>query len=110
MAIVWIPSLLRDLTGGLSEVNAPGETVRDLINRLEEQYPGIRERLCDGAPGEERIRPNIALVVDGVRCRQGLRQPVGENSEVHFVPAISGGAPTGMPDGTAEVYTWQTSF
>jgi molybdopterin converting factor small subunit len=89
MATVWIPSLLRDLTGGLSEISIAGETVRELIDQLEAQYPGMRERLCD----EERIRPNIAVVVDGTRSRQGLRQRVGENSEVHFVPAISGGAP-----------------
>lgn len=88
MATIWIPSLLRNLTGGVSEVNVPGETVREIIDRLEEQYPGIKDRLCD----EERIRPNIAVVVDGIRCRQGLRQRVDETSEVHFVPAISGGA------------------
>ena len=87
MATVFIPSLLRDLTGGIQDVNVPGETVREIIDALERTYPGLKDRLCD----EGRIRPNIALVVDGLRSSQGLRTRVDVNSEVHFVPAISGG-------------------
>ena len=87
MAEVWIPALLRDLTGGQERVSAAGETVREVIDTLEERYPGIRERL-----GEDgRLRLNIALVVDGAVSRQRLRQKLGEDSEVHFVPAIGGG-------------------
>ncbi len=87
MAKVWIPALLRAMTGGQSEIELPGETVRALIDQLEARYPGIRERLIE----DDRLRPNIAVVVDGTRSRQGLRQPVSKDSEVHFVPAISGG-------------------
>ena len=87
MPIVWIPSLLRGLTDGQEKLTVPGETVRDVIAYLEDRYPGIEARLCkDG-----RLQPNIAVVVDGATSRQGLRQPVTETSEVHFVPAISGG-------------------
>ncbi len=89
MATVFIPSLMRDLTGGIVEVNVPGTTVREIIDALEKTYPGIRDRLCDEGGG--RIRPNIALVVDGLRSAQGLRAAVSEESEIHFVPAISGG-------------------
>lgn len=87
MARVWIPALLRGMTGGQSEIDVAGETVGALIDQLEARYPGIRERLVE----EGRLRPNITVVVDGTRSRQGLRQPVTEQSEVHFVPAISGG-------------------
>ncbi len=87
MARVWIPALLRGMTGGQSEIEVAGETVGALIDQLEARYPGIRERLVEAG----RLRPNIAVVVDGTRSRQGLRQPVSEQSEVHFVPAISGG-------------------
>ena len=87
MASVWIPSLLRDLTGGIVEFRVSGDTVNDLINTLDERYPGLRARLCD----KDAIRPNIALVIDGLRSQKGLREPVAANSEVHFVPAISGG-------------------
>lgn len=68
-------------------MNVPGGTLREVIDALERTYPGLKERLCD----EDRIRPNIAVVVDGLRSAQGLRTRVTETSEVHFVPAISGG-------------------
>ena len=87
MATVFIPSLLRDLTGGITELEVPGATLREVIDALEQKYPGLRERLCDA----ERIRPNIAVVVDGRRSAQGLRTRLEQSSEVHFVPAISGG-------------------
>ncbi|MCS7061704.1 MAG: MoaD family protein [Anaerolineae bacterium] len=87
MARVWIPALLRGMTGGQSEIEVAGQTVGELIDQLEVRYPGIRERLMDG----DRLRPNIAVIIDGVRSRQGLRQPVNDTNEVHFVPAISGG-------------------
>lgn len=87
MATVWIPSLLRDLTGGMQDINVAATTVGELMDALESQFPGIRERLSqDGA-----LLPNIAVVVDGRRSAKGMRQPLEPDSEVHFVPAISGG-------------------
>jgi molybdopterin synthase sulfur carrier subunit len=88
MPVIWIPALLRDLTGGEENVTVPGETVQQVIEKLDERYPGIKERLCE----EGRLRPNIAVVVDGVASRQRLRHRLTETSEVHFVPAISGGS------------------
>ena len=88
MAVVWIPSLLRGLTGGLSEVQATGTTVREVVDSLEANYPGLKARLL-GDDG--KLKPNLALVIDGVNSKQGLRHPVGETTEVHFVPALSGG-------------------
>lgn len=87
MPVVWIPALLRDLTGEQEELTVPGETVRQLIEHLNERYPGIEARLCQ----EGRVRPNITVIVDGVVSRQRLRHRLTETSEVHFVPAISGG-------------------
>jgi molybdopterin synthase sulfur carrier subunit len=88
MPVVWIPALLRDLTGGEENVTMPGETVQQMIENLDERYPGIKERLYE----EGQLRPNIAVVVDGVASRQRLRHRLTETSEVHFVPAISGGS------------------
>ena len=76
MATVWIPALLRDLTGGQERVSAAGETVREVIDALEERYPGVRERLCE----DGRLRPNIALVVDGAVSRQRLRHNLGADA------------------------------
>ena len=88
MPTVWIPALLREVTQGQEKVTVPGETVRQLIANLELRYPGIQRRLCDE---EGRLRSNLALVVDGVVSHQRMRQKLNETSEVHFMPAISGG-------------------
>ena len=87
MARVWIPSLLRNLTGGRETVTVAGTTVRQVIDALDHLYPGVRERLCDG----EALRSGLAAVVDNEVARLGLLQPVGPESEVHFLPAIAGG-------------------
>jgi molybdopterin synthase sulfur carrier subunit len=87
MAEVWIPALLRDLTNGEAHIKVAGETVRQVIANLEERYPGVEARLCE----DGRLRPNIAVVVDGMVSSQRLRHKLAETSEVHFLPAISGG-------------------
>jgi molybdopterin synthase sulfur carrier subunit len=88
LATVWVPSLMRDLTGGADRVDVPGRTVRQVIESLEAAYPGIKDRLVE----DDRLKPSIGVAVDGVMTRLGVRQPVGETSEVHFLPAVSGGA------------------
>jgi len=87
MAEVWIPSLLQPLSGGVQKVSLPGKTVRQLIDNLEQQYPGMRERLLDG----DRLRASISVVVDGEISQEKLRHKLEEDSEVQFMPAISGG-------------------
>lgn len=87
MPVIWIPSLLRDLTGGQDRVCLPGKTVGEMIDALDQQYPGIKERLVV----QGKLRPSLALTIDGEVSHQHLRAIVGENSEIHFLPAISGG-------------------
>lgn len=87
MATVFIPPLLRDLTRGQAKISVPGDTVRAVVDALEARFPGIGARLC----AEGRLRPGLSVVVDGVVSRAGLRQPVTDASEVHFLPALSGG-------------------
>ena len=87
MPVVWIPSLLRELTNGQKSLSINGDTVRQVIENLESKYPGIKERLFDG----DRLRPSISIVVDGYTSTLKLRQPLQESSEVHFVISISGG-------------------
>ena len=91
MATVFIPSLMQKLTAGQPQVVIPGSTVREIINNLEVEHPGTKERLVDSF----RIKPNISVAVDGEVSPLGLLEKVGENSEVHFLPAIGGG---GAPD------------
>lgn len=87
MAVVWIPAQLRALVGGRETVSVPGSTVGEVIAALERVCPGIRERLCDG----DALRSGLSVAVDDEVARLGLLEPVGEASEVHFLPAISGG-------------------
>jgi molybdopterin converting factor small subunit len=89
MATVWIPSLLRELCGGERIVEAPGRTVRQVIESLEGPCPGIRDRLVE----DGELRPELAISVDGETTQIGLMQPVGETSEVHILPALGGGGP-----------------
>lgn len=87
MPVVWIPALMRDLTGGQERLEVPGATVQELIENLDRRCPGIQGRLMvDGA-----LRPGINVIVDGVVSRKRLRHRLAEFSEVHFLPAISGG-------------------
>ena len=87
MAKVWIPPLMRSLTGGQQIVEADGGTVRELVAALDERYPGVADRIID----EGRIRPGWTVAVDGAVQNRGLRAAVGPESEVHFVPAMTGG-------------------
>ena len=80
---------MQDLTGGRQQVSAAGETVRAVIDDLERQFPGLRRRVCDA----EGLRAGMAISIDGEIATTGLAAPVREESEVHFLPAISGGTP-----------------
>jgi molybdopterin converting factor small subunit len=79
--------MLQSMTGGVKQVDFQASTVRQVIDQLDRLFPGMKDRLVE----EGRIRPNLAVAVDGDVARLGLLEKVGENSEVHFVPAISGG-------------------
>ncbi len=87
MPVVGIPSLLRELTNGERSVSVEGDTVRDVIDNLDQRYPGLKERLYDG----DQLQPSIAVVVDGVTSHMKLRHKLIPSSEVHFVVSISGG-------------------
>jgi len=79
---------MQKLTDGQSKVEIEGATVRQLIAQLESQFPGMKERLVE----DNRIKGNISVAVDGEITPLGMLEKVGENSEVHFLPAIAGGA------------------
>jgi molybdopterin synthase sulfur carrier subunit len=85
--VIWIPALLLPISEGRQKVNVPGDTIRQVIDNLELEYPGISKRLLDGS----RLRPNISVVVDGFISQDKLRHKLEDHSEVQFIPAISGG-------------------
>ncbi len=87
MAEVWIPSRMQSITKGKEQVQVEGATVRQILNNLEKEYPGIKEELVY----EDDIMPGIAVIIDGETGNLGMLDKVQENSEIHFLPAISGG-------------------
>jgi molybdopterin synthase sulfur carrier subunit len=87
MADVHLPMTLQPLFAGLPrrlELDAP--TVDDAIDRLEDQWPGLRDRLCEPGPA---LRMHIHVYVD--KQRAGLDTPLESRSRVDVVAAISGG-------------------
>ncbi len=87
MATVYIPALMQSLTDGVSKVEVSGSSVRQIIDNLDRSYPGMKQRLME----DYSIRPGISVVVDGEVSPLGVLEKVGEDSEVHFLPAIGGG-------------------
>lgn len=89
-ATVRIPQPLRKLTRNRSEVEVSARNVAEALNRLELEYPGLRDRICDQS-GEVRRFINIFVDGEDIRFLQGLETPVGEGSELSIIPAIAGG-------------------
>ncbi len=87
MPQVYIPALLRAATNGRELVEAQGATVREVVQSLEEQYPGLRGRLVkDG-----KLLSNLAVGIDGEVSVLGLAEVVPPAAEVQFLTAIKGG-------------------
>ena len=87
---VRIPTPLRKLTNELDVVSGDGGTLLACIDSLEQQYPGLKERLCDEG-GELRRFVNVYVNGEDIRFQQGLRTPLKPGDEVSIVPAVAGG-------------------
>jgi molybdopterin synthase sulfur carrier subunit len=87
MPRVFIPVPLRDLTGGRAEVDTAGATVREVVAALQQEFPGIAERLCQ----QDELSPALQVSIDGTLSRRGLDAKVPAGSEVHFLPVFGGG-------------------
>ncbi len=89
---VRIPTPLRRLTQNQPEVEAEGDTIESLIENLEANYPGIKERICDES-GNIRRFVNIYLNDEDIRFLDGNATAVKEGDEISVIPAIAGGSP-----------------
>ena len=87
MAKVYIPAQWRDLTGAATELELDGASLKQIVDALEQKFPGIAGRLCE----EGQIAAGLAVSIDGDISSRGLLAPVSPTSEIHFLPAIGGG-------------------
>lgn len=86
---VRIPTPLRTLTGGSESVAVEAKNIRDLVETLEGQHPGMKERLMD----DKGVRRFVNLYVgeEDIRFLDGLETELKDGDEVSIVPAIAGG-------------------
>lgn len=88
--VVRIPTPLRRVTNGQDKASVDGGNLFEVIDSLETQYPGIKERLCDEA-GDLRHFVNIYVNGEDVRFLQGLETSINTGDEISIVPAVAGG-------------------
>jgi sulfur-carrier protein len=87
---VRIPTPLRKLTQNQEIVQIEGATIRDVINNLEQSYPGLKERICDEQNNIRRF-VNVFVNDEDIRFLQEAETAVKPGDEVSIVPAIAGG-------------------
>ena len=87
---VRIPTTLRPLAGGKSEVAVEGATVGDVLKNLDAEHPGFADRLLDDE-GNLRKFVNVFVADDDVRFMDGLATPVPDGETVAIIPAVAGG-------------------
>ena len=88
---VRVPTPLMKLTNNQSEVSAEGGTIADVLNNLESQFAGIKERICE-ENGTPRRFINIYLNEEDIRFLDGENTKIKDGDEVSIIPAIAGGA------------------
>jgi molybdopterin converting factor small subunit len=87
---VRIPTTLRSLAGGSSEVEVEGSTVGEALKALDAAHPGFADRLLDENGGLRRF-VNVFVADDDVRYLQGLDTPVPDGETLAIIPAVAGG-------------------
>ena len=87
---IRIPTPLRKLTQNRELVDGQGDTIREILDNLEKNYPGLKERVCD-EQGSVRRFVNIFVNDEDIRFLQDTATVVKSGDEVSIVPAIAGG-------------------
>ena len=88
--LVRIPTPLRTLTKGAAEVQADASTITDLIEVLERQFPGLKERLLEDG-GQLRRFVNIYLNDEDIRYTGGVETALKPGDTLDVLPALAGG-------------------
>ncbi len=87
---VRVPTPLRSFTNGAEEVNIEGNTIQEVVDNLEANHSGIKERLC-GEDGKIRRFLNVYINDEDIRFLENQETPVKDGDTVSIVPAIAGG-------------------
>ena len=87
---VRIPTILRTYTGGEKAVPGEGATLSEVIDHLESNHPGIKERLVED--GGLRRFVNVYVNDEDVRFICGLGAELSDGDQVVVLPAVAGGA------------------
>ena len=87
---VRVPTTLRTLTAGASEVSVTGSTVGEVLSALEASHPGFRDRILD-ENGKLRRFVNVFVSDDDIRFMDGLSTKVPDGETVAIIPAVAGG-------------------
>ena len=87
---VRIPTTLRPLAGGRSEVAVEGQTVGEVLRNLDAEHPGFADRLLDDQGGLRKF-VNVFVADDDVRFMDGLDTQVPDGETVAIIPAVAGG-------------------
>jgi molybdopterin converting factor small subunit len=91
---VRIPTILRNYTSDQKAVTAQGATLAAVIDDLEANHPGIKDRLVEGGPGHGlglRRFVNVYVNDEDVRFIGGLDAEVSDGDQVVVLPAVAGG-------------------
>lgn len=78
---------MRKLTGGRDRVTVSGKNLREAVADLDRQFPGIASQLMENGD----IKASIAVSIDGEVGTNGVLDAIRDNSEIYFLPQISGG-------------------
>ena len=89
-ATVNLPHALRPRTGNRKSVMVAGRTVREIIDALDSDFPGLRFNLCYET-GELRPYVNIFLERENIRYLQGLDTPVTTGATIYILQSVAGG-------------------
>ncbi|GAA3759172.1 MoaD/ThiS family protein [Salinactinospora qingdaonensis] len=87
---VRVPTILRSYTKDAAEVTAEGSSLKEVINHLEAEYPGIQARILDDN-GKIRRFVNVYVGDEDVRFADGLDTATPEGCQVSVIPAVAGG-------------------
>ncbi len=87
---VLIPTPLQKFTNDQATLECSGSNIAELLESLEQNFPGIKSRLCD-EQGQPRRFLNLYVNSEDIRFLEGTDTPLKEGDEVSIVPAVAGG-------------------